>query len=205
MENRGVPLVVSAPSGAGKTTLCRTVMKQLHGLAFSISHTTRPARPTERNGIDYHFVDPQAFQTLIDNNVFLEWADVHSKRYGTARMPVEERLTRGHDVLFDIDVEGGRQIAARLPDAVLLFILPPSMTELERRLRGRGTDNPAQIDQRLHAAAQEIEAAGSLYTHWLVNDDLETAVDQLRSLIVGERLRRADHTHLAAAFSRGKA
>lgn len=200
MRKRGVPLVVSAPSGAGKTTLCHAVMQRLDRLAFSISHTTRSQRGQERNGIDYHFVDAKAFQTLVDRDVFLEWAEVHNYRYGTARAPVEERLARGHDVLFDIDVEGGRQIAERLDDAVLLFVLPPSMAELERRLRSRGSDDAEQIETRLQNSAREIEAAQDRYTHWLVNDDLDTAADKVRALILGQRLARVDRQAIADEF-----
>jgi guanylate kinase len=188
-------LVVSAPSGTGKTTICRAVMQRLPGVEFSVSHTTRAPRGREQDGVDYHFVSEAAFEQLVDRGAFLEWAHVHKNRYGTARAPVEERLGRGIDVLFDIDVQGGRQIAERLETAVLVFILPPSLAELEARLRGRGTETEAQIRGRLEATRAEIEAA-YCYTHWIINDDLDRAVDDLSAILVAERIRNTDVAEL---------
>ncbi len=193
---RGVPLVVSAPSGAGKTTLCHRLIERLGGVEFSVSHTTRPPRGREQTGVDYHFVDDAEFDRLIAADAFLEWAPVHARRYGTARAEAERRLPRGVDVLFDIDVQGGRQIAARVPDAVLVFILPPSLSELERRLRGRGSDSEEQVQRRLAVATAEIEAAAGLYSHWLVNDDLEQATAELTAVLRAERTKRLDQRAL---------
>ena len=200
MHRRGVPLVVSAPSGTGKTTLCRGVMERLDGVEYSISHTTRPPRGQEENGRDYFFVDDAEFDALVKADAFLEWAHVHGCRYGTSRRVVESRLVEGKDLLFDIDVQGGRQIADRLSDARLLFILPPNMTVLEQRLRGRKSDSEEQIQRRLGVARQEIQDA-AFYTHWLVNDDLERAIEELRSLLIGERLARTDKRQLIQQFS----
>lgn len=203
IRRTGVPLVVSAPSGAGKTTMCHNLQQLLGDVEFSISHTTRPRRGTEQDGVDYHFVDDATFDRMIRKGAFLEWAHVHDRRYGTARGPVTDRLGRGIDVLFDIDVQGGRQIAERLPDAVLVFVLPPSMEVLERRLRGRESDSEEQITRRLAVAKQEM-TEGRFYTYWIVNDDLQRAVADLRAVIVAERLRRVDGEALVRLITEGE-
>ena len=196
---RGVPLVISAPSGCGKTTLCRRLMEELSELEFSVSHTTRAPRGQEVDGVDYHFVRPDAFQSMVEAQEFLEWAEVHAHHYGTGLAQTNQRLNEGIDVLFDIDIQGGHQIAARLDDAVLVFILPPSMGVLEERLRGRGTDSEEQIQKRLDVAAQEIQDATG-YTHWIVNDDLDAALEELKAVVVAERVRRRDREALISAL-----
>ena len=198
----GVPLVVSAPSGGGKTTLCRRLMKDVGGVEFSVSHTTRQPRPAERDGVDYHFVDDAGFERLVAASAFLEHAWVHGHHYGTSRAEAEGRLARGVDVLFDIDIQGGRQIAERLPDAVLVFVLPPDVDTLAARLRGRRSDADEEIARRLAAARTEIEHA-SFYTHWIVNDDLERALGELRCVLESERLRHVDKANLARTFLAG--
>lgn len=198
----GVPVVVSAPSGGGKTTLCRRLIHDVGGVEFSVSHTTRQPRPGERDGIDYHFVDDAAFGRLVAASAFLEHAWVHGHHYGTTRAEAEGRLSRGIDVLFDIDIQGGRQIAERLPDAVLVFVLPPDLATLEARLRGRRSDADDEIARRLAAARAEIEQA-SFYTHWIVNDDLERALRELRTVLESERLRHADKGALAQTILSG--
>ncbi len=195
-STRGVPLVVSAPSGCGKTTLCRRVMQELGGVAFSVSHTTRAPRPKERDGVDYHFVDEQEFVRLRGEGAFLEWASVHGNSYGTARAGVLEELERGVDVLFDIDLQGGRQIASEIKGTVLVFVAPPSLAALEQRLRARGSDSEETIARRLTNARREIEDAG-FYDYWIVNDELELAVRDLAAVLLGERLRRIDKAALA--------
>lgn len=191
IPRRGTPLVVSAPSGAGKTTLCHRVVQRLDDIVFSISHTTRPPRGGEVAGIDYHFVTDGEFVDMAAQGDFLEHAHVHGHRYGTGRAAAHAHLAAGRDVLFDIDLQGGAQIARALPDAVLVFIMPPSLHVLAERLRARGTDSEAQIAQRLGAADQEIRAA-SAYTHYIVNEDLDEATTALESIVRAERLR---HTH----------
>ena len=198
----GVPIVVSAPSGGGKTTLCRRVISELGGAVFSVSHTTRPMRGNEREGVDYHFVDDKTFDDLIAKGAFLEWANVHGKRYGTTRDQVTGHLANGVDVFFDIDVQGGRQIAERLPGAVLVFVLPPNIEVLERRLRARATDVEAQIQRRLAATKTEIQSA-IFYNYWLVNDDLDHAVREMSAIIIAERIRLVDKMALTAALTRG--
>lgn len=190
-KRQGVPIVVSAPSGGGKTTICRQVMERLSGVEFSVSHTTRAPRPGERDGVDYHFVTDRQFVELVDQDAFIEWAHVHGRRYGTSHQEAERRLDLGIDVLFDIDVQGGRQILQRLPDAVLVFLVPPTLEILERRLRSRQSDSDDEIARRLKIAADEIRQA-TFYTHWIVNDDLTQAVHDLEAIICAERLRRVD-------------
>ena len=198
----GVPLVVSAPSGGGKTTLCRRLMSEVSGVEFSVSHTTRQPRGAERDGVDYHFVDDADFERLVGASAFLEHAWVHGHHYGTTRAEADGRLGRGVDVLFDIDVQGGRQIAAKMPDAVLVFVLPPDLATLEARLRGRKSDSDEEIARRLAAARAEIEQA-SFYTHWIVNDHLDRALAELRSVLEAERLRHADKGALVRSFLAG--
>ena len=198
----GVPIVLSAPSGGGKTTIARRVIDHLGSAVFSISHTTRPLRGSERDGIDYHFVDDATFDDMVSRGAFLEWASVHGKRYGTARGHVAESLSNGLDVFFDIDVQGGRQIVERLPGAVLVFLLPPNMQVLEQRLRGRGTDHDEQIGSRLAAAKSEIEAA-MFYPYWIVNDSLEHAVREMTAIVVAERIRRVDKHVLTWSLTGG--
>jgi guanylate kinase len=201
-ERRGVPMVVSAPSGGGKTTLCRRLVNTMARVEFSVSHTTRARRTTEQDGVDYHFVDRPTFERLRATGAFLESAVVHGHEYGSSRHEAEARLAAGTDVLFDIDVQGGRQIADRLDDAVLVFILPPDMETLEERLRGRASDTDEVIALRLEAAQSEIEAA-TFYSHWILNDDLESAFDELQSILIAERLRRVDSAKLVSTFLHG--
>jgi len=201
-NRRGVPLVISAPSGGGKTTLCRRLMEELGGIEFSVSHTTRASRGEEVNGVDYHFVGSEQFQKRIDGDEFLEWATVHGNYYGTDLASAQDRLEAGQDVLFDIDIQGGHQIADRLSDAVLIFILPPNMEVLEERLRGRGTDSDEAIAKRLKAAEDEIRSATG-YTHWIVNDQLESALGELKSIVVEQRIRRRDRVEVIASVLGG--
>lgn len=186
-ERLGLGFVVSAPSGGGKTTLCRRVMQALTGLEYSVSHTTRAPRGNEQHGIDYFFVTHEEFDRMIEADEFLEWAPVHKHRYGTSRAQVEAQSAQGIDLLFDIDVQGARQICAKMPDAHLIFIVPPSLAVLSERLRGRGIDSASQIETRLAAAVEEIRAA-SFYRYLIVNDDLERAADELRAVVVAARL-----------------
>ncbi len=185
----GKLFILSAPSGAGKTTLLKRVMADLPGLAFSISHTTRLPRAGEVDGVDYHFVSRDKFEAMQDQGVFLEWAEVHGNLYGTSRPAVLAQLATGLDVILDIDVQGAAILreSAAIP-AASLFISPPSLPELERRLRGRGTDSEETILLRLKNARQEMQAAAD-YEYLIINDRLEQAVDTLRAIVIAERSR----------------
>jgi guanylate kinase len=185
-----VVIVVSAPSGAGKTTVVGQVLRELSGIHFSVSHTTRPARDEEREGVDYYFVDRAGFRKLIDEDRLLEWAEVHGNLYGTTRAELERARAEGKDVLLDLDVKGAAQVRERVPGAVTVFILPPSYAALERRLRGRGQDDEATMERRLSAAGREIGAFAA-YDYLVVNDDFEACVEELASIIRAARCRVA--------------
>ena len=196
--------MIAAPSGAGKTSLVRALMEREPGLRFSISYTTRPPRPTERPGHDYHFVERGEFERMVANNEFLEHARVFDNYYGTARGQVEKALAAGQDLILEIDWQGAAQVRGALPECISIFILPPSRPELERRLRGRGTDAEDVIQRRLRDAASDM-------THWrefdhvVVNDDFEQALAELRAIVAGQgqgsRRDRPGLVELAAALT----
>lgn len=187
---RGVLLIVASPSGAGKTSLCRRLMADHGGLELSISMTTRGIRPGEVDGRDYHFVDRELFQRLIDEDAFLEWADVHGNLYGSPRAPIERALAEGRDVLFDIDWQGAREVARKCPDdAVRVFILPPSLAELKRRLITRSQDTAEVIEKRIANAKGEIEHADE-FDYVFVNDDFDRSYAELAHIYHAERSRR---------------
>jgi guanylate kinase len=186
---RGDIFVVSAPSGAGKTTLIRRLLSEIQGVHFSVSHTTRRPRPAEAEGVDYHFIDRAQFDAMIAAGQFLEWADVYSRRYGTSTAEVDEPLLRGEDVLLDVDTQGAAAIRRQRPEAVMIFILPPGVGALKERLAARAQDDPDQMAKRLEAAKKEV-AAWSLYDYCLVNDSLERALRDLQAIIRARRLRR---------------
>ena len=182
-EKPGTLFILSAPSGAGKTTICNQVFKRLPRLVFSVSHTTRAPRPGERHGIDYYFVSKGEFERKIEAGQWAEWARVHDNYYGTSAEFLDGALARQQTVLLDIDVQGAAQIRKRYPGCVTIFIMPPSMEVLRARLESRQTDDAAIIQKRLANAAREI-AQKDLYRHIIVNDDLQTAVDEMVSLIL---------------------
>ena len=186
----GILLVLSAPSGTGKTTLARRLLAQLPDAIFSISVTTRQARGREQDGVDYHFVDVASFQERIERSEFVEWAEVHGHFYGSSQAVVDEARARRGVAIFDIDVQGGHAIKRKHPDTVLVFILPPSMEALEQRLRGRGTDAEETIRRRMLAARSEIERGIATYDYIIVNDDVERAYRELHSVVIAERCRR---------------
>jgi guanylate kinase len=185
-------LIVSSPSGAGKTTLCGRLRSEFPDLRFSVSHTTRRPRPTEIDGREYHFVDTATFEQMIRIGAFAEWARVHDHLYGTSLKEIEIARATAHGVLFDIDHQGARQIKASLPEAIAVFILPPSLAELERRLRGRGTEDEPTTLRRLRNAKGEIEHYG-FFDYVIVNDEINRAYEQLRSVVFAERCRRSRH------------
>ena len=187
---RGVLLIVASPSGAGKTSLCRRLMADHGALELSISMTTRPIRPGEVADRDYHFVSHEEFQRLIDEDAFLEWADVHGNRYGSPRAPIDRALAEGRDVLFDIDWQGARDIAEKCPDdAVRVFILPPSLEELRRRLVTRSQDADDVIERRIQNAKGEI-AHCDMFDYVFVNDDFDRSYAELAHIYHAERSKR---------------
>jgi guanylate kinase len=187
---RGRLFVIAAPSGAGKTSLVRALMQRERSLRFSISYTTRKQRPTETHGHDYFFVKPDEFEAMVARGEFLEHARVFDNQYGTARSQVEGSLAAGQDLILEIDWQGAQQIRRALPESVSIFILPPSRAELERRLRGRGTDTEEAIQRRLRDAAADM-------THWaefdyvIVNDDFDTALGDLLDVVSGAGTERS--------------
>jgi len=198
-HRRGILLVISSPSGAGKTTLARA-LAQTEKLEFSVSYTTRAPRLGERDGVDYKFVTDDEFSEMIERQEFAEWAVVHGKRYGTAIHTINRALEDGKDYLFDIDYQGGAQIRQQWPaESVLCFILPPSMAELERRLRRRATDSHEAIERRLDMARQELEHFGE-YDYLIVNDNFETALKELTSIYIAARCARTRSAHLGVAL-----
>ncbi len=188
VREKGLAFVVSAPSGAGKTTVLRAVMERLPGLQFSVSYTTRSPRANEREGQDYYFVSFSVFQEMVERDEFLEWAEVSGNRYGTSRSSVEGALSIGVDILLDIDTQGAESVRRKLERTVLIFIMPPSMQSLEERLMNRGMDSPEMIRRRMAGARMEIQQA-CRYDYILVNEDLEETIDKLRAIIIAERCR----------------
>ncbi len=196
----GLLLVLSAPSGAGKTTLAHRFRERHPDALFSISVTTRPPRGAERDGVDYHFVSAARFEHLVAENAFAEWAEVHGHRYGTLAATVAEALRAGRIALFDIDVQGGAQLRRAFPaDAATVFILPPTTAELERRLRGRSTDGDEIIARRLVAARAEVAQGLASYDYVIVNDDVDEALAQLEAIASHERAQRGGRADPAAA------
>jgi guanylate kinase len=184
-------LILSSPSGAGKTTLCNRLRREIGDLRFSVSHTTRKPRPNEVDGREYHFVDERTFEEMIRLDAFAEWARVHQNLYGTSKKEIDIARTSDtcRGVLFDIDYQGARQIRAAYPEAVGVFILPPSLGELARRLRARGTEAEEVAQRRLEAAKGEIAHYG-FFDYVIVNDDVERAFEKLRGVVLAERCKR---------------
>ena len=201
-RRRGLLIVLSSPSGAGKTTISRMLLEADAEITMSVSATTRPKRPGETEKVDYHFVDDPEFDRLIDTGEFVEWAPVFGYRYGTPKLPVKDALREGRDILFDIDWQGTQQLKAAMgEDLVSIFILPPSMAELERRLRSRGTDPEEVIAERMERAASEISHWPE-YEYVLVNRDMEHCLADVRSIVAAERLKKNRQTDLVP-FVRG--
>jgi guanylate kinase len=194
-------IVVSAPSGGGKTTVIERVLREVPGLRFSVSHTTRPPRGGEREGVDYHYVDRPSFERLKAEGKLLESAEVHGNLYGTARAEIDAARAEGKDVLLDLDVQGAAQVRESIKDAVTIFILPPSYQALEQRLRGRGEDDEATIERRLAAAASEVGFYKD-YQYALVNDDVDACVEGVKCIIRAARSRVSAVAERARAICR---
>ena len=205
LARHGHLFVVAAPSGAGKTTLIEKLMQQEPSLVVSVSHTTRPKRASETDGVHYHFVDEATFASLRDAEEFLEWARVFDHAYGTSRDTVVAKLAAGRDVILEIDWQGAAQIRQRHPDAVSIFVLPPSRSALIERLNTRGQDRPEVIAKRLQQAVEDMSHHDE-FDHLVVNDDFNDAVSRLRRIVQatrdGERLAREDHSVLLGELLR---
>jgi guanylate kinase len=182
MNGKGHLFIVSAPSGAGKTTLCNAVLKAFPDLAYSISYTSRPPRKEEREGIDYYFISEDVFREKIKRNDWAEWAQVHGNFYGTSAAFLEKTLNTGKDVLLDIDVQGAKKLRDQYPDATLIFIMPPSFEILRKRLLKRGTESADSVARRLEDAKREM-AEASAYDAMITNDELDMAIAALKKLI----------------------
>ncbi|MEK6778139.1 MAG: guanylate kinase [Candidatus Deferrimicrobiota bacterium] len=186
---QGDVFVISAPSGSGKTTICRRLLDQVEGLELSVSYTTRPKKPGEADGKDYYFTDGENFDKMIKEKDFLEYAVVYGNRYGTSREVVRSIVSRGSDAVLEIDVQGGRKVKESLPETVLVGIFPPDWATLEQRLSGRGRDSRREMETRLEAAGREMKELLS-YDYLVVNDDLEKAVTRVEWIVRAHRLRR---------------
>lgn len=189
MKREGIIYVISAPSGTGKTTLCKELIDFFPELRQSVSYTTRTIRASEQAGRDYHFVTPETFSSMVAKAEFAEWAEVHGNRYGTALATLEECRLSGRDVLLDIDFQGAEQLRRNYDHAVFIFIIPPTIVELERRLRSRATESDEVINRRLENARGELRAA-DWYDYIVINDDFDQALSDLKAILVAESCKR---------------
>ncbi len=196
INRSGNLIIVSGPSGAGKSVLVGSVLQRMSRVKFSVSYTTRAPRGSEQNGVEYFFVDRETFQSLMRQDEFLEWAEVHGNYYGTSSRFVDELLQQGQDVLLDIDVQGARIIREKRPDAVAVFILPPSYPVLRERLTRRSLDAGFEIEKRLRIACEEIRRYQD-YDYLIINKELDVSVDELQSIILGARCRTAVRAEFA--------
>ncbi len=188
-ERGGILFVVSAPSGAGKTTLCKAITDSLENITHSVSYTTRQPRPGEIDGRDYYFISQKRFQDMIEAEDFAEFARVHSNFYGTSKRILQDMVRQGIDVILDIDTQGARQIKSSTGKAIFIFIMPPSLDILEERLRNRKSDHEEEIQKRMRRAVDEIRDY-AMYDYIVVNREFERALSELRSIVVAERCRR---------------
>ncbi|NMB45859.1 MAG: guanylate kinase [Firmicutes bacterium] len=197
MQQRGFLLILSGPSGAGKNTVLDAVRKRCPDLVYSVSATTRPCRPLEKDGRDYFFLTKDEFQQRVEAGEFLEWAEFCGHCYGTPLIHIRESLDKGQVVVMDIDIQGARQVKKKMPEAVFVFLLPPTMAELEKRLRGRSSDSDEAIRRRLNTALAELKA-GIEYDYAIRNDQLERAAAKLQAIIIAERcrVRRSEYSEL---------
>jgi len=198
MMQKGKAFIISGPSGVGKSTILKDLLVRRPNIYFSVSATTRAPRPGEENGVHYHFMDRDTFQSMIADNAFLEHAEYVGNCYGTPRKYVEEAMERGEDALLDIEVVGANQVKERMPEVVRIFIAPPSWAELERRLVSRGTDAPEKIAGRLMRAKEEFLTAGE-YDYFVINDTVENAVCELDAIMTAEHCRPAERKALIDA------
>lgn len=192
---KGCLIVVSGPSGAGKGTVCTAFLKEHGDVAYSVSATTREPRVGEQEGVNYYFLSRSEFERMIENGELLEWAEVYGNYYGTPLKKIEEKLSKGQDILLEIDTQGALNVQKKFPDGVYVFILPPSIDELEKRLRGRGTDSEEAVARRLSAAAGEIAVARE-YAYTIINDTVERSVQTLSAIISAEHARTCNNLEI---------
>ncbi len=197
MSNKGSLIVISAPSGSGKTSLANRALEEIPKLKFSVSHTTRKPRPGERNQVEYFFVSEEEFEEMIEQDTFLEHARVYGYYYGTSRAFVDEQLSVGYDVLLDLDVQGAAQVKKSYPEAILVFVFPPSLEVLKTRLKNRGLDDPRIIDKRLRIAKEEIQCYTD-YQYVIINREIEESLVELKSIIQVSGCRLEKRKKLAA-------
>lgn len=203
-EGRGILFVVSSPSGGGKGTLIQHVLQRIKNLSYSVSFTTRAPRPGELDGREYFFVTPAAFDQMVADGGFLEWAYVHGKQYGTARQQVVREVSEGRDIILEVDVQGAASVRALVPDSVSIFILPPSFEILRQRLQARGTDSPEELDLRLRNAPTELKDYAA-FDYLIVNDEADRAAEEMTAIVQAERARLSRQgpkvASLVAAFT----
>ena len=199
LVHRTCPVVLSAPSGAGKTTIARALVKEIEDVVFSISATTRPARDHEVDGVDYHFLSEPDFRAMIEADELIEWAEVHGHLYGTSREALRAALEEGRFLILDVDVQGAMQVRDRVPDAVLVFVLPPSAGALVKRLTERGSEREDGVARRIENARGELEQA-SHFDYIVVNENLDQAIDEVRSIVLAEGRRTDRAIDLSSAI-----
>jgi guanylate kinase len=199
LVHRTCPVVLSAPSGAGKTTIARALVEASADVVFSVSATTRPARDHEKDGVDYHFLSETEFRAMIEADEFVEWAEVHGHLYGTTRETLKAALDEGRFMILDVDVQGAMQMRERVPDVVLVFVLPPSADALVERLTGRGTEGEDTVIRRIENARTELEQAAQ-FDYVVVNENLEQAIDEVRGIVLAEGRRTARAIDLSNAI-----
>jgi len=187
-KKKGLILVISAPAGAGKTTLCKRLLQAFPSFTYSVSFTTRPPRKNEIEGVDYYFVSQEEFKKMIKKEAFLEWAEVHGELYGTSAKLLDRAIEGEKDVVLEVDVKGGKRIKGKYPEAILIFLLPPSWEELIKRLKGRATENDEKTKQRLIRAKKEVKFL-PFYDYFIINDDINKALQDLSTIINAERCR----------------
>jgi len=203
MKKQGLLIVVSGPSGTGKGTVCKALLAAHSEIAYSVSATTRSPREGEQNGVNYYFTEKAAFEKMIANGELLEWAEVYGNYYGTPLKKIQEKLSEGQDMLLEIDTQGAMKVKKQFPEGLYIYLVPPSLPELEKRIRGRGTETEESIARRLGAAATELEI-GKHYSYVVVNDDVDRAVEHIAAILTAEHCRIERNIEFIDELEKGK-